>query len=40
MDYLWDTNILLHQIRQFPQFEKWDQDFEHLKGVLLNIKRL
>lgn len=28
MDYLWDTNILLHQIRQSPQFEKWDQELE------------
>lgn len=25
MDFLWDTNILLHQIRQSPQFEIWNQ---------------
>jgi len=27
MDYIWDTNILLHQVRQTSHFDEWSQKY-------------
>ena len=31
MDFLWDTNILLHQIRQSPSFKEWNKEHRFFK---------
>ncbi|MFK7984113.1 MAG: type II toxin-antitoxin system VapC family toxin [Saprospiraceae bacterium] len=28
MDFLWDTNILVHQIRQSDSFKKWNKKYQ------------
>ncbi|MFN0200931.1 MAG: hypothetical protein ACKVTZ_05395 [Bacteroidia bacterium] len=40
MNYLLDTNVLLHYVRATPLKKTIDTHYDHLDGVFLKVERI